>query len=153
MIKSASNCLTNCENFSECTTEFHFRIFYQHIATYFNDILARGFELLFNGFSESRKMTCLGFAYKQIPILGTPIAYPSGNGPFPAVIGIGFSPTGSLPSDIFSSRGIATIQFPESQISNGWSNVRGDGPFFELYPDTSKWNGGGVRPCRLQGRP
>jgi len=70
--------------------------------------------------------------------LHAPISFPEGEGPFPAVIGIGFSPTGSLPSDIFTDRGIATIQYIESQITNGWSYVRGDGPFFELYPDKTK---------------
>ncbi|MBN2000615.1 T9SS type A sorting domain-containing protein [candidate division KSB1 bacterium] len=67
-----------------------------------------------------------------------PISLPEGEGPFPAVIGVGFFPTGSLPGDIFTSRGIATIHFMESQITNGWSNIRGDGPFFELYPDKKR---------------
>jgi hypothetical protein len=66
------------------------------------------------------------------------ITIPDGNGPFPAVIGVGFFPTGSLPPDIFTSRGIATIHYMESQLTNGWSNVRGDGPFFELYPDKTR---------------
>ncbi|MBN1481724.1 T9SS C-terminal target domain-containing protein [candidate division KSB1 bacterium] len=70
--------------------------------------------------------------------LTIPISIPDGDGPFPAVIGVGFFPTGSLPSDIFTSRGIATIHYMESQITNGWSNVRGDGPFFELYPDKKR---------------
>jgi hypothetical protein len=66
------------------------------------------------------------------------VALPEGEGPFPAVIGIGFFPTGSLPADIFTSRGIATIQYNESQITPGWSNQRGDGPFFSLYPDKTR---------------
>jgi hypothetical protein len=70
--------------------------------------------------------------------LAVPITRPQGNGPFPAVIGVGFFPTGSLPPDIFTSRGIATIHFRESQITNAWSNVRGDGPFFNLYPDKTR---------------
>jgi hypothetical protein len=70
--------------------------------------------------------------------LDVPINLPEGEGPFPAVIGVGFFPTGSLPSDIFTSRDIATIHYMESQVTNGWSYVRGDGPFFELYPDKTK---------------
>jgi hypothetical protein len=70
--------------------------------------------------------------------LTSKITLPAGDGPFPAVIGVGFSPTGSLPPDIFTSRGIATIQYMESQITNAWSNVRGDGPFFNLYKDKSR---------------
>jgi hypothetical protein len=63
---------------------------------------------------------------------------PEGDSTFPAVIGVGFFPTGSLPEDLFTSRGIATIHYIESQITNAWSNVRGDGPFFELYPDKTR---------------
>lgn len=70
--------------------------------------------------------------------LTSKITLPAGKGPFPAVIGVGFTPTGSLPPDIFASRGIATIHYMESQITNAWSNVRGDGPFFELYPDKTR---------------
>lgn len=69
--------------------------------------------------------------------LTSKITLPSGTGPFPAVIGVGTA-TGSLPPDIFTSRGIATIQFMESQVTPGWSNVRGDGPFFEMYPDKKR---------------
>ena len=67
-----------------------------------------------------------------------PVSLPEGEGPFPAIIGIGFFPTGSLPPDIFTSRGIATIHYLESQITNGWSYNRGDGPFFRLYPDKTR---------------
>jgi hypothetical protein len=70
--------------------------------------------------------------------LTAPISIPDGEGPFPAVIGVGPTPTGSLPADIFINRGIATIHFRETQITNGWSNKRGDGPFFRLYPDKEK---------------
>lgn len=70
--------------------------------------------------------------------LYAPISFPEGEGPFPAVIGVGFSPTGSLPSDIFTSRGIATIHYLEYQVTNAWSQVRGDGPFYELYPGKKK---------------
>ncbi|MBN2519081.1 MAG: T9SS type A sorting domain-containing protein [Bacteroidales bacterium] len=74
-------------------------------------------------------------------MLDVPVSLPNGQGPFPAVIGVGSPFPGmisSLPSDIFTSRGIATINFIESQITNAWSNIRGDGPFFELYPDKTR---------------
>jgi hypothetical protein len=70
--------------------------------------------------------------------LTSKITLPEGEGPFPAVIGVGFFSSGSLPPDIFTSRGIATIHFVESQVTPGWSNVRGDGPFFQLYPDKTR---------------
>ncbi len=63
---------------------------------------------------------------------------PGGKASCPAVIGVGFSGAGSLPPDIFTSRGIALIRYNESQITPGWSNKRGDGPFFQLYPDTTR---------------
>jgi len=70
--------------------------------------------------------------------LRAPVRLPEGEGPFPAVIGVGFSPTGSLPADLFAERGIVTLHFMEWQITNGWSNVRGDGPFFDLFPDKTR---------------
>ncbi len=70
--------------------------------------------------------------------LSVPITLPIGDGPFPALIGVGFFPSGSLPADLFTSRKIALIHFMESQITNAWSNVRGDGPFFQLYPDKTR---------------
>jgi hypothetical protein len=75
------------------------------------------------------------FENEDTLILNVPISLPEGEGPFPAMIGVGFFPSGSLPLDLLTSRGIATIHFIESQITNAWSNVRGDGPYFELYPD------------------
>ncbi len=57
----------------------------------------------------------------------------SGTGPFPAVIGIG-SPTGSLPADIFTTRGIATITYNFGELAP-WGQSRGQGGFFRLFPD------------------
>lgn len=70
--------------------------------------------------------------------LTAPVTLPEGDGPFPAVIGIGFSGTGSLPSDLITSRGIATIQYNVGQVAPpGFEDVdRGDGGFYELYPDS-----------------
>lgn len=70
--------------------------------------------------------------------INAPISLPKGEGPFPAVIGVGFTPTGSLPPDLFTNRGIATIHFMEWQLTNGWSGARGDGPFYKLYPDRKR---------------
>ena len=61
------------------------------------------------------------------------IILPSGNGPFPAVIGIG-TPSGSLPSDLFSSRDIAQITFDYSQVM-AHQQTRGSEPINSLYPD------------------
>ena len=65
--------------------------------------------------------------------LTAPIVYPEGEGPFPAVIGIGFG-TGSLPRDIFSQRGVAQIAFNFSQVMSH-TQKRGQEPVNRLYPD------------------
>ena len=66
-----------------------------------------------------------------------PIARPAGapSGPIPAIIGIN-TPTGSLPANLFSERGIATITFSSDQLApSGFSGgSRGDGNFYQLYP-------------------
>ena len=61
------------------------------------------------------------------------LSLPDGNGPFPAVIGIGRG-TGSLPSDIFRSRRIATITFDFSQVMSH-TQRRGNEPINKLYPE------------------
>ena len=67
--------------------------------------------------------------------LTSKITLPEGDGPFPAVIGVGFfGGTGSLPSDIFTSRKIATIQFNFWEVM-AWQPSRGNEPFNLLYPD------------------
>ena len=67
------------------------------------------------------------------------ISIPDGDGPFPAVIGIGFGGgTGSLPSELFTDRGIATIQYNLNEVAPwGFEVERGVGGFYELYPDPS----------------
>jgi hypothetical protein len=62
------------------------------------------------------------------------ITRPAGTGPFPAVIGMG-SGTGSLPSDIFTSRGVATIAYNYSQLGPWTQDGRGMGDFYTLFPD------------------
>ncbi len=61
-----------------------------------------------------------------------------GSGPFPAVIGMGFG-TGSLPSDIFASRNIATIAYNFGELA-AWGAPRGQGGFYTLYPDPKVGN-------------
>ncbi len=69
----------------------------------------------------------------QTLILTSTITLPSGAGPFPAVIGIGFG-TGSLPSNIFTSRDIAQISFNYGEVM-AHTQVRGTEPINKLYPD------------------
>lgn len=65
-------------------------------------------------------------------ILTSAVILPEGEGPFPAVIGVGRG-SGSLPPDIFSSRDIAQISFNFGQVM-AWQQNRGNEPFNELYP-------------------
>jgi hypothetical protein len=69
--------------------------------------------------------------------LSSTITTPSGAGPFPVVIGMN-TPTGSLPSNIFTSRGVATMSFDSSQlVPNSFDVTRGAGTYFSLYPETN----------------
>lgn len=61
------------------------------------------------------------------------IKYPEGEGPFPAIIGIGFGP-GSLPQQIFDERNIAVISFPFWEVMSH-TQKRGEEPLNRLYPD------------------
>lgn len=61
------------------------------------------------------------------------ISYPEGEGPFPAIIGVGF-PTGSLPRTIFQSRGVAGIAFNFMQVMSH-TQKRGEEPINRLYPE------------------
>jgi len=65
--------------------------------------------------------------------LTSPVILPEGEGPFPAVIGIGRS-SGSLPPDLFSSRNIAQITFNFAQVM-AWQQKRGEEPINRLYPE------------------
>jgi hypothetical protein len=67
--------------------------------------------------------------------LSATITTPSGNGPFPVVIGMN-TPTGSLPATIFTGKGVATMAFTSSQLVPDAFNVpRGAGAYFTAYPD------------------
>ena len=66
-------------------------------------------------------------------IIKSHVKLPEGDGPFPAVIGIGRG-SGSLPAEIFSSRNIAQIAFNFSQVMSH-TQTRGNEPINKLYPD------------------
>ncbi len=61
------------------------------------------------------------------------ITLPPGEGPFPAVIGIGRG-SGSLPADLFASRDIAQIAFDFRQVM-AHNQRRGREPINRLYPN------------------
>ncbi len=65
--------------------------------------------------------------------LTSKVVLPEGEGPFPAVIGIGRG-TGSLPADIFTSRNIAQVAFNFTQVM-AHQQKRGSEPINRLYPD------------------
>ena len=68
-------------------------------------------------------------------LIHCPIVYPEGEGPFPAIIGIGFwAGAGSLPSKIFTDRNIAMIGFPFSEVM-AHHQTRGEEPIDRLYPE------------------
>lgn len=61
------------------------------------------------------------------------IIYPEGNGPFPAIIGIGKG-SGSLPPELFTQRDIAQITFDFTQVM-AHTQQRGKEPINKLYPE------------------
>lgn len=65
--------------------------------------------------------------------LTSAVTLPAGDGPFPAVIGMGGG-TGSLQPDIFTSHNVATIPFNFGQVM-AWQQTRGSEPINKLYPD------------------
>lgn len=66
-------------------------------------------------------------------LLTAPIKYPKGDGPFPAIIGIG-RPTGSLPYQLFAKKSIAQITFNFAQVMSH-TQKRGTEPINRLYPN------------------
>lgn len=65
--------------------------------------------------------------------LVSPIDYPEGDGPFPAIIGIGRG-SGSLPAELFTKRNIAQIAFDFRQVMSH-TQTRGKEPINRLYPE------------------
>lgn len=86
-------------------------------------------------FSADSVLTVIVIVNNESLKLTSKITLPKGKGPFPAVIGVGGG-TGSLPSDIFTSRGIATIRFNFGEVM-AWKPNRGKEPFNRLYPDST----------------
>jgi len=69
-------------------------------------------------------------------VLTATIQYPAtGAAPYPAVIGVG-SGSGSLPSDLFLNKGVATIEYNFSEVAPWTQSGRGQGEFYRLFPDT-----------------
>lgn len=95
-------------------------------------------DTLIANFSEDSTLIVVVVKNKDTLILTSKITFPKGEGPFPAVIGVGFwGGTGSLPPDIFTTRGIATIQFRFWELAPwGFDVARGSGGFYKLYPDS-----------------
>ena len=62
--------------------------------------------------------------------------YSEGNGPFPAIIGIGRS-TGALPEQLFDKRKIAQITFDFTQVMSH-TQKRGNEPINRLYPEQTE---------------
>ena len=72
----------------------------------------------------------------EVLLLTAPIKYPEGNGPFPAIIGIG-RPTGALPEQLFDKRIIAQITFDFIQVMSH-TQKRGNEPINRLYPEQTE---------------
>ncbi|MDT0644426.1 hypothetical protein RM553_16425 [Zunongwangia sp. F363] len=72
--------------------------------------------------------------------LTSQVLLPSGNGPFPAVIGMN-SPNGSIPSDIFTDNNVARIRYNHNQVTTYYNPQLSD-PFFQLYPEHNLENTG-----------
>jgi hypothetical protein len=68
------------------------------------------------------------------------IILPSGEGPFPAVIGMN-SPSGSIPSNILLERNIALIQYSHDQVTKYGAQSNSD-PYYQLYPHLNADNTG-----------
>lgn len=86
-------------------------------------------------------VTMVRKANQRALTITAPVYLPAGTGPFPAVIGMSLAPgngTGSLPSDIFTSRNIARIDYLHNQVTEYAAGVQvshaGD-PFYFLYPE------------------
>lgn len=73
----------------------------------------------------------------QTLTLTSNVTMPSGQGPFPIVIGMN-APTGSLSTGLFS--GVIQIPFNHDQVvsyANGAGTINSGDPYFRLYPNTN----------------
>jgi hypothetical protein len=77
----------------------------------------------------------------QTLTLTSAVSFPATvNGPWPAVIGMN-SPSGSIPSTIFTSRNIARITFSHNNVTT-YGSPKNTDPFYRLYPDQNIDNAG-----------
>ncbi len=65
--------------------------------------------------------------------LTSKVILPSGNGPFPAVIGMN-SPSGSIAADVLTSRNIARIRYAHNQVTT-YNAPKNTDPYYQLYPE------------------
>lgn len=77
-----------------------------------------------------------GRTFNMTATISRPPGAPAG--PVPAIIGMN-TPTGSLPADLFSKRGIATITFRANEVApTGFGAIDyAAGNFMKLYPDAT----------------
>lgn len=62
------------------------------------------------------------------------LTIPESDGPYPVLIGMGFGGSGSIPSDIFTSRNIAFAPFNYGEVM-AHTQTRGSEPINRLYPE------------------
>ena len=72
--------------------------------------------------------------------LTSEVLLPSGNGPFPAVIGMNRA-SGSLPDSIFTNRNVARIIYNHDQVTS-YRNPQSTDPYYRLYTDKNLDNSG-----------
>ncbi len=82
---------------------------------------------------EDNKLTVNVTVNGNTLTLTSEIALPAGDGPFPAIIGIGRG-SGSLPADIFKTRNVALITYRFEQVM-AHTQKRGQEPINKLYPE------------------
>ena len=105
-------------------------------------------DLVVDGTYANGVLTVVVVRNAKTLTLTSRISLPSGSGPFPAVIGMALAPgggTGSLPSDIFTSRNIATIEYLHDQVTTyaaGQQVTHAADPFYLLYPEYNDTNAG-----------
>ncbi|MBO2011071.1 cellulose binding domain-containing protein [Hymenobacter negativus] len=76
----------------------------------------------------------------QTLTLTSQVSLPSGNGPFPAIIGMN-SASGSVPASVFTGRNIARITFNHDQVTR-YGNPQLSDPYYRLYPNQTLANSG-----------
>ena len=70
----------------------------------------------------------------QTLTLTSKVNLPSGNGPFPILIGMNMPPDFLIPSSILSSHKIVILTFNADQVTSYWKPSNSN-PYFKLYPE------------------